>query len=245
MPASAFAGGPCVCRHRIEVCDERCVRELVDVPSYFACLRLTGRRCVVVGGGPVALEKVEGLLACGADVTLVSPEAVADLAGLAEEGSIVWTRRGYLPQDLDGAFVVVAATDDTDLNVAVSQDADARGTLCNVADVPPLCSFILPAVVRNGPVAIAVSTSGASPALAQRMRDEIAAAFGEPYARLAEILNEVRGWAKATLPTYRSRKAFFDSVVHGTPDPVELLRTGDEAGLRELLERRRREASPD
>ena len=96
--------------------------------------------------------------------------------------------------------------------------------LVNVVDVPPLCNFILPAIVRTGPLAIAISTAGASPALAKRIKAQIAEAYGEPYARLAVLLNEVRGWAKGTLPTYQDRKAFFEGVVNGAPDPIELLR---------------------
>jgi precorrin-2 dehydrogenase/sirohydrochlorin ferrochelatase len=108
--------------------------------------------------------------------------------------------------------------------------------LVNVVDVPPLCNFILPAIVRTGPLAIAISTSGASPALAKRMKREIAEEFGEPYAALAMLLNEERGWAKATLPTYEDRKHFFESIVNGEPDPVELLRRGGgEREVRELI----------
>jgi precorrin-2 dehydrogenase/sirohydrochlorin ferrochelatase len=107
--------------------------------------------------------------------------------------------------------------------------------LVNVVDVPPLCNFILPAIVRTGPLAIAISTAGASPALAKRIKREIADEYGEPYARLAVLLNEARGWAKGTLPTYQDRKAFFEGIVNGEPDPVELLRAGDEAGVRALI----------
>jgi precorrin-2 dehydrogenase / sirohydrochlorin ferrochelatase len=108
--------------------------------------------------------------------------------------------------------------------------------LVNVVDVPPLCNFILPAIVRNGPLAIAISTAGASPALAKRIRDEIADEYGEPYARLALLLNEVRGWAKATLPTYQDRKQFFEGIVNGDPDPVELVREGREREVLTLIE---------
>ena len=100
--------------------------------------------------------------------------------------------------------------------------------LVNVVDVPPLCNFILPAIVRSGPLAIAISTAGASPALAKRMKREIAEQFGEPYARLAVMLNDARGWAKATLPTFQDRKEFFEAIVNGEPDPIALLRDGDE-----------------
>ena len=98
--------------------------------------------------------------------------------------------------------MVIAATSTTDLNVGIFRDAEARHMLVNVVDVPPLCNFILPAIVRTGPIAIAISTSGASPALAKRLKREIAEQFGAPHARLAEILNELRGWAKDTFPTY-------------------------------------------
>jgi siroheme synthase-like protein len=114
--------------------------------------------------------------------------------------------------------------------------------LVNVVDVPPLCNFILPAIVRTGPLAIAISTAGASPALAKRIKAEIAEEYGEPYARLAEILNDVRGWAKGTLPTYQDRKAFFESIVEGDPDPVELLRTGDEAAVDAIVAQAQRDA---
>ena len=108
--------------------------------------------------------------------------------------------------------------------------------LVNVVDVPPLCNFILPAILRSGPLAIAISTAGASPALAKRMKREIGEQFGEHYARLAVMLNDARGWAKATLPTFQDRSDFFESIVSGEPDPIALLRDGDEAGVLELIE---------
>jgi siroheme synthase-like protein len=214
---------------------------MLETPFYIACLRLSGRRCVVVGGGEVGLEKVEGLLACDAKVTLIAPEAQPELAQLALEGSIRWERREYQSGDLEGALIAIAATNDTDLNIRVFEDAEARSMLVNVVDVPPLCNFILPAIVRNGPLAIAISTAGASPALAKRMKREIRELFGEPYANLAILLNEARGWAKATLPTYQGRKEFFESIVNGQPDPIERLRAGDLQGVRELIEAAQRE----
>jgi siroheme synthase-like protein len=104
-----------------------------------------------------------------------------------------------------------------------------------VVDVPPLCNFILPAIARTGPLAIAISTAGASPALAKRMKREIEGQYGEPYARLALLLNEARGWAKSTLPTFQERKEFFAGIVDGDPDPVALLRDGEEEAVRELI----------
>jgi siroheme synthase-like protein len=163
---------------------------------------------------------------------------------LALEGSIRWEQRVYESGDLDGALIAIAATDDTDLNIHVFEDAEARSMLVNVVDVPPLCNFILPAIVRSGPLAVAISTAGASPALAKRMKREIGELFGEPYAALAMLLNEARGWAKGTLPTYQDRKQFFESIVEGDPDPVELLRAGDVQAVRELIEDAQRAFAP-
>jgi precorrin-2 dehydrogenase/sirohydrochlorin ferrochelatase len=209
---------------------------MLETPLYIACLRLGGRSCLVVGGGEVGLEKVDGLLACGGQVTLVAPDAVPELEQYADEGSIRWERREYRDADLEGKFLAIAATDVTDVNIAVYEAAERRAMLVNVVDVPPLCNFILPAIVRSGPLAIAISTAGASPALAKRMKREIADEFGEPYARLAVILNDARGWAKATLPTYQDRKEFFEGIVNGDPDPVELVRAGREREVVELIE---------
>jgi precorrin-2 dehydrogenase/sirohydrochlorin ferrochelatase len=242
MPAQAYAGKECVCQLRKGICDQSCVQGMLDTPFYIACLKLTGRRCVVVGGGEIGLEKVEGLLACDAAVTLIAPEAEPALAQYASEDSIEWLQREYAgAEDLEGVFMAIAATSDTDVNIAVYDDAERRAMLVNVVDVPPLCNFILPAIVRSGPLAIAISTAGASPALAKRMKKEIAEQYGAPYARLAILLNEVRGWAKGTLPTYQDRKEFFEGIVNGTPDPIELLRADEAPGgagelaVRELI----------
>ena len=244
MPAQAYVGKQCVCQLRRGICDQSCVRGMLETPFYIACLRLTGRRCVVIGGGEVGLEKVEGLLACDARVTLISPHAHPELVQLALEGSIRWEQREYETGDLDGALIAIAATDDTDTNIRVFEDAEARAMLVNVVDVPPLCNFILPAIVRTGPLAVAISTAGASPALAKRMKREIAELFGEPYANLAILLNDARGWAKGTLPTYQDRKQFFESIVNGEPDPIELLRAGDVQAVRDLIEDAQRAYAP-
>jgi siroheme synthase-like protein len=244
MPAQAYAGKECVCQYRRGICDQTCVRDMLDTPFYIACLRLTGRRCVVVGGGEVGLEKVEGLLACDGRVVLIAPEAVPELEELAAEGSIEWERREYRTEDLEATFIAIAATSDTDVNILVYEDAERRAMLVNVVDVPPLCNFILPAIVRTGPLAIAISTAGASPALAKRIKREIADKYGAEHARLAELLNEARGWAKGNLPTYQDRKAFFEGIVNGDPDPIELLRAGDEGGVRALIDAARATALP-
>ncbi len=244
MPAAAYAGKECVCQFRRGTCDQTCVRDMLETPFYIACLKLRGRQCLVVGGGAVGLEKAEGLLACEGDVTLVAPEAGPELTQLALEGSIRWERREYDAADLGATFMVIACTDDTDTNIAIYEDAERRAMLVNVVDVPPLCNFILPAIVRTGPLAIAISTAGASPALAKRMKAEIGELFGREYAQLAVMLNDVRGWAKGTLPTYQDRKLFFEGIVNGDPDPIELLRAGDIDAVRDLIAAARRTAQP-
>jgi precorrin-2 dehydrogenase/sirohydrochlorin ferrochelatase len=244
MPAQAYAGKECVCQFRKGICDQSCVKDMLDTPFYIACLRLKGRRCLVVGAGDIGLEKVEGLLACDASVTVVAPDAHPALVDLALEGSIEWVRREFRDEDLEGALIAIAATNDTDVNISVFDAAERRAMLVNVVDVPPLCNFILPAIVRTGPLAVAISTAGASPALAKRMKGEISEMFGEPYAQLAVMLNDARGWAKQTLPTYQDRKAFFEGIVGGDPDPIALLRAGEVDRVRELIESARLAHAP-
>jgi precorrin-2 dehydrogenase len=244
MPAQAYRGKPCVCQHRLELCDQRCVADMLETTFYIACLKLTGRRCLVVGAGDVGLEKIEGLLACDAGVHVVAPDACEAVRALAAAGDVEWSERAFEPGDLEGHFLAIAATSDTDVNIAVFNEAERRSMLCNVVDVPPLCSFILPAIVRTGPIAIAISTAGASPALAKRMKREIAALFGDEYAELAVMLNDARGWAKATLPTYDDRKQFFEGIVNGDPDPVQLLRDGERDRVAELIAARQAAAVP-
>src|SRR5258708_8084566 len=144
MPAQAYAGKECVCQLRRGICDQSCVQGMLDTPFYIACLKLSGRRCVVVGGGEIGLEKVDGLLACDAQVTLIAPEAEPALEQYALEGSIDWQRPGYNgPEDLEGVFMAIAATNDTDVNHAVYDHAERRAMIVNVVDVPPLCNFLL------------------------------------------------------------------------------------------------------
>jgi siroheme synthase-like protein len=176
---------------------------------YMACLDLSGRRCVVVGGGSVGYEKAAGLATCGAAVTVVSPELEPSFAELEVE----WRQDRYERSDLDGAFLVIAATSDRAVNESVSRDAEARGMLCNVADVPELCNFILPAVHREGPIAVAVSTGGASPALAKRLRSQIAELVRPEHADLAEELRSLRPEVKERFGTYEERRDYFEELV--------------------------------
>jgi precorrin-2 dehydrogenase / sirohydrochlorin ferrochelatase len=176
---------------------------------YMACLDLNGRAVLVVGAGRVGLEKASELVACGARVTVVAPDAEPELTALPVE----LVRREYRRSDLDGRFFVVAATSTRAVNRRVFRDAEARSVFCNVVDTPELCSVILPAVHRVGPIAVAVSTGGASPALAQRLRDDIAEVVRPEHAALARTLRELRPWARSHLPTYEARRDYFAGLV--------------------------------
>ncbi len=176
---------------------------------YIACIELEGRSVLVVGAGRVAHEKILGLLDCGAAVTVVAPEVAPEVAALPVE----LRRRRYRRSDLAGRYLVVAATADTGVNRRVFADAETRSLLCNVVDVPELCSFILPALHRQDPITVAISTGGASPALAQRLRDEVAGVVRPEHAVLAVRLRELRPWAKQHLPTYEARRDYFAGLV--------------------------------
>jgi siroheme synthase-like protein len=170
-----------------------------------ACLDLRGRDCLVVGGGRVAAEKVAGLLECDARVTVVAPRVDDELRALP----VTLVERAFAPGDAEGRFLAIAATSDRAVNASVA----AAAPWCNVADDPELCSFILPAIVRRDPIVVGVSTGGASPALAQRLRSDIAALVGPQHAALARRLAALRPWAKRELPTYAARRDYFQRLV--------------------------------
>jgi precorrin-2 dehydrogenase/sirohydrochlorin ferrochelatase len=176
---------------------------------YMACLDLRRRDCLVVGGGRVATEKVHSLLDCEANVVVVAPRIDDDLRRLP----VRIERRVFRPSDLDGRFLVIAATNDRAVNQGVSAEAAERAMLCNVADDPELCSFILPAIVRRDPILVGVSTGGASPALAQRIRADIADLIRPEHAALADRLAALRPWAKRELASYEDRRDFFQALV--------------------------------
>src|ERR1700759_5109098 len=134
MPAQAYAGKECVCQFRKGICDQSCVRDMLDTPFYIACLLLKGRRCLVVGGGDVGLEKAEGLPPCAAGVPLAGLEAPPAPAAHAAEGSIRWERRPFDAGDLDGCLIAIAATSDTDVNIRVFDEAEKRAMLIHVVD---------------------------------------------------------------------------------------------------------------
>jgi precorrin-2 dehydrogenase / sirohydrochlorin ferrochelatase len=170
-----------------------CAESERNSPALFPMfLKLAGRACLVVGAGSVGTPKIEGLLAAGADVTVVAPDATEAVQVWANAGRLLWHARTFELSDLDGAFLVVAATSSNPLNDAVFKEAQRRGVLANVVDDPPRCDFYYPAVVRRGALQIAVSTDGKSPALAQRLRKQFEREFGPVYEDWVEELGRER-----------------------------------------------------
>jgi precorrin-2 dehydrogenase/sirohydrochlorin ferrochelatase len=195
---------------------------------YPVSLVVAGRRCVVVGGGSVAARKASSLVAAGADVLVVAPEIADEVRELPVE----LAERPYRPGDLDQAWLVIAATDDPEVNRQVHADGAAARVWVNAADDPEACAFTLPAVLRRGPVTVAVSTGGRSPALAGWLRDKIAGELGPEIGRLAEMLSEARDELQAAGRSTEGvdwRRAL-DS------DMLDLIRSGRMAQARERLQ---------
>jgi len=155
-------------------------------------LKLEGRRCLVVGAGTVAEGKIRGLLEAGASVQVVAPEAVLQIQKWAWDGAVGWSPRGFQPHDLDGAFLVITATASPEVNAQVFHEARERKVLCNSVDDPEHCDFYYPAVVNRGDLQIAISTNGRSPALAQRLRQELEEQFGPEYEAWVKELGAAR-----------------------------------------------------
>jgi precorrin-2 dehydrogenase/sirohydrochlorin ferrochelatase len=198
-------------------------------------LDIRNRPCLVVGGGAVGTRKVNGLLACRARVTVVSREATDELKDAAAKGRITLRLGEYADSDMEGMFLVVGATDDEELNRRVSADAEGRRVLCNIADRPAECSFILPAVIARGDLVITVSTSGKSPALAKKLRLSLGRQFGEEYAVLLDLLGAIRKRLLAEAHAPEAHKPLFEKIVDS--DILELIRDGRMQAVDLLLER--------
>lgn len=155
-------------------------------------LDIKNRKCLVVGGGAVGTRKVNTLLECGARVTVVGPGPTPQLFRLAKDGAITLKRRDYRSDDITGMFLVIGATDDESLNRRVSKDAERANILCNIADRPEVCNFILPSIVRRGDLVITISTSGKSPALAKHLRQQLETQFGPEYADFLILMGAIR-----------------------------------------------------
>jgi precorrin-2 dehydrogenase / sirohydrochlorin ferrochelatase len=186
----------------------------VDFMRYYPIgLDISGRRCLVIGGGEVGQRKVERLLECGARVTVVGMELTTALAGLEKKGAIDHIPGNYEQKHLKGAFLVIGATDDGDVNERIFRDARKRGVLANIVDDPDRCDFILPALCRQGELVITVATGGKSPALAKKLRQELEERYGPEYEVLLKIMGEVRGRIIDRGESSEKNRKIFEAIV--------------------------------
>ena len=185
-------------------------------------LDIRNRTCMVIGGGKVALRKTQGLLRCSGNVTVISPKIEQELKNLVQMKQITWKDRPYRTEDLQTAFLVIAATDDHVIQKAVYREAEERNLLVNVADVPKMCNFILPATVSRGDFSLSISTSGKSPALAKKLRKELEKQFGLEYDLLLKILGRLRPYVLAKERPHEENKILFEKLLH--PDLIDWVR---------------------
>jgi len=196
---------------------------------------LAGRKAVVIGGGKVAERKVGVLLDCGAAVEVVSPKFTEALAEWEREGRLRVQRRDFRAGDTSGAWLVIAASGEAEVNRQVFEEAERGGVFCNVVDVPELCSFQVPAVVQRGAMQIAISTGGVSPALAKRLRQELETQLGPWHDTFLAGLSELRGHIKAKYPEDQDKRAeIFEGFVNS--EALEWLREGDVEAYQRILQ---------
>ena len=209
-------------------------------------LSLRDRRALVVGGTDAAARKIELLLSAGARVSLIGETVTGEIAQLIADGHISWAGRVFEADELDGLSIVIVASDDPLLQSRVSRAAQARGLPVNVVDTPALSSCTMPAIVDRGPITIAISTGGAAPALARKLRADIERALPAALGRLARFAEIFRTQVRRTLAEPRARRLFWDRVFEGRV--AELALAGDEFAARRelirLLDSTRREPVP-
>ena len=196
-------------------------------------LDIQNRNCLVVGGGSVGTRKVVTLLDCGALVTVISPRVSDQLRDFAISGSIKLKKRPYQTGDLDGMFLVIGATDDEDLNRQISNDADQLNTLCNIADRPEVCNFILPSIVQRDDLVITISTSGQSPAMAKKLRKTLESQFGEEYGVFLKLMGAIRKKLLSTSHKPEAHKHLFEQLI--AADLIGLIQKGTTAEIDDLL----------
>lgn len=199
-------------------------------------LDLTGQACLVLGGGSVAERKVRRLLDEGAVVTVIAPALTPALQILAEEHQLSWQRRTYQPGDETTFFLIICATDDEAVSQAVSAAAKAQGKLLNVCDVPDLCNFTLPSIVRQGDLQLTISTNGKAPAFSRWLRKHLKQHFDERYGRWMAELAAIRKEGQALLATSRDRQAFWRQAL--TDDVMDLVENNEIDAASSLLRKR-------
>ena len=202
-------------------------------PYYPIYLDIEDHDVVIIGGGNVCARKAETMMKYGARVTIVSPEFTDEIEAWARDGKLALKRKHYDASDLDGATIVIASTDDTSVNEGVAADCRARRIPVNVVDVTPLCEFIVPAILDNGSVHIAISTGGKSPALARTLKEDLQRFVGPEYSEVNDLLGTLRDSAKRVLPTDVDRKRFFDGII--ADGILEMLREGRRGDARDAI----------
>ncbi len=202
---------------------------------YPVYIEMRGQPCVVIGGGKIAEGKVDGLLAAQANVTVISPELTLHLHDLVNQKQITYLSRAYQPGDLSGAFMVICATDQAEINHQVWEEATANHQLVNVVDDTPRCNFIAPSILRKGDLTIAISTSGRAPALAVRLKERLQREIGPEYERFLELAGELREPLARHVPDFETRKALWYELVDS--EILDVLADGDEARAREIISR--------
>lgn len=200
---------------------------------YPVYLEMRGQPCVVIGGGKIAEGKVEGLLATQANVTVISPELTARLHELVETNQITHLARAYQHGDLAGAFLVICATDKTEINHQVWQEASANWQLVNVVDDTERCNFIAPSILRKGDLTIAISTSGKAPALAVRLKERLQRELGPEYERFLELAGELREPLARHILDFETRKAVWYELVDS--EILDVLARGNESAAKEII----------
>lgn len=180
---------------------------------YPVCLDVSGRRCVIIGGGEVAERKARRLMDCGAEVLVVSESLSPALQVMKADGRLSHIKAGYSRDLIDGAFLVIGATDRAEVNEAVSRDARKQGILVNIVDDPGHCNFILPSLYRRGDLLIAITTGGKSPALAKKLRQEMGRHFGPEYETFLKIMGQIRGKVISRGYPAGKNKALFESII--------------------------------
>jgi len=196
-------------------------------------LDIKNRDCLIVGGGAVGTRKVKTLLECGARVTVVSPDPSPQLTKLASQGAITLAQRAYRSADLKSTFLVIGATDDENLNRQISNDAAQSNTLCNIADRPEACNFILPSIVRRGDLVITISTSGKSPALAKQLRQKLETQFGKEYAEFLLLMGAIRKKLLSQAHAPEAHKDLFNKLIDS--DLIQLMQSGKTEEINSLL----------
>lgn len=200
---------------------------------YPVSLDITGKRCVIVGGGAVAQRKAERLLECGAQVVMVSRMLTPLLEKQKKANAIEHIDADYDKQTLRGAFLVIGATDRDDVNAQVSRDARSLRLLVNIVDDPDRCNFILPSLVQQGDLSIAVSTGGKSPALARKIREDLQRLYGPEYKKMLQIMGSVRKKILARGHASEANKAIFEALVHS--DMLQAIREKNRIRVKQMI----------